>query len=71
MSSSAGETSFVRNEDEGDDDDDDDDDDDEEDISNDGYQESDVDIGQENMQDSMQLILTLVKVEKQINKKFL
>ena len=68
MSSSAGETSFVRNEDEGDDDDDDDD---EEDISNDGCQESDVDIGQENMQDSMQLILTLVKVEKQINKKLL
>ena len=64
VSSSAGETSFVRNEDEGDDDD-------EEGISNDGCQESDIDIGQENMQESMQIILTLVKVEKQINKKLL
>ena len=42
LTSSAGETSFVRNEE----------DDDEVDISNDGGQESDVDIGGENIQDS-------------------
>ena len=42
LTSSAGQTSFVR----------DDDDDDQEDISNDGGQESDVDIGEEKIQDS-------------------
>ena len=42
MTSSAAEKSFVQNED----------DDDEQDISNDGDQESDVDIGEESIQDS-------------------
>ena len=41
MTSSAGEKSFVQNED-----------DDEWDVSNNGDQESDVDIGEENIQDS-------------------
>ena len=42
LTSNAGQTSFVRNED----------DDDQEDISNDSSQESDIDIGEENIQDS-------------------
>ena len=42
MTSSAGETSFARNEE----------DNNEEDISNDGGQESEVNIGEENIQDS-------------------
>lgn len=51
--SSWGETSFVRNEDH----------DDEEHIFNDGDKDKNVDIGQDNIQNSMQLILILVKVE--------
>ena len=67
LASSAEETSFMWNED----DDDDDDDDDEEDISNDSSQECDVDIGEENIQDSEDATAQDTGESREINKKLL
>ena len=62
LASSAEETSFMWNED------DDDDDDDEEDISNDSSQECDVDIGEENIQDSEDATALDTGESREINK---
>ena len=63
LTSSTGQTSFVRNED----------DDNQEVISNDGGQESDVEVGEEKIQDSEDATTldTGESVKKQINKKLL